>query len=181
MTYDKLKLPTAIIAALLPLSGAMAENYDGQDLTGQTLNTTSTMDGWSFVGTNLTNVTFTPPNSLTLRISNVDFSNADFTGTTFTNVRFEEGNNFSGSNITYEQFITGARALESWNVNLSNMDLTEWTILKRTNNGVSNLDITDSIINGAQLYFKNEDISIVDKIATTPTIGISFFQTATSA
>ena len=184
MTYDKLKLPTAIIAALLPLSGAMAENYDGQDLTGQTLNTTNSMsvgEGWSFIGTNLTNATFAPLSGSTLTISNIDFSNADFTGTTFTNVSFKGGINFSGNNITYEQFITGARALESWNVNLSNMDLTGWTILKRTNNGVSNLDITDSIINGAQLYFKNEDISIVDKIATTPTIGISFFQTATSA
>ena len=140
MTYDKLKLPTAIIAALLPLSGAMAENYDGQDLTGQTLNTTSSMsvgEGWSFIGTNLTNATFAPLSGSTLTISYINFSNADFTGTTFTNVSFRGGINFSGSNITYEQFITGARALESWNVNLSNMDLTGWTILRRTNNGLA--------------------------------------------
>ena len=180
MTYDKLKLPTAIIAALLPLSGAMAENYDGQGLTGQTLNTTSTMDGWSFVGTNLTNVTFTPPNSLTLRISNVDFSNADFTGTTFTNVSFKGGINFSGSNITYEQFNQGISTNNTaWNnVNFSNMDLAGWRLGvasydinnpgKGMTNNYTNLKIADSKINNATLYYSTT-YSVAFKKAITST------------
>ena len=97
MTYDKLKLPTAIIAALLPLSGAMAENYDGQDLTGQTLNTTNSMsvgEGWSFIGTNLTNATFAPLSGSTLTISNIDFSNADFYGHDVYECKIRRGEQF---------------------------------------------------------------------------------------
>ena len=165
MTYDKLKLPTAIIATLLPLSGAIAQNYDGQDLTGQTLNTTNSMNvtgGWSFIGTNLTNVTFAPQSGW-LTISNVNFSNADFTGTTFTNVTFGEGINFSGSNLTYEQFTQG-EITKAWNnINLSNMDLAEWRLgtasYSASNPGAglstnyTNLNIADSKINNATLYF----------------------------
>lgn len=72
MTYDKLKLPTAIIAALLPLSGAMAENYDGQDLTGQVIrvdSATMTAPDWSFVGTNLTNAMITSQNGSALTMT----------------------------------------------------------------------------------------------------------------
>ena len=183
MTYDKLKLPTAIIAALLPLSGAMAENYDGQDLTGQTLNTTNSMsvgEGWSFIGTNLTNATFAPLSGSTLTISNIDFSNADFTGTTFTNVSFKGGINFSGSNITYEQFNQGISTNNTaWNnVNFSNMDLAGWRLGvasydinnpgKGMTNNYTNLKIADSKINNATLYYSTT-YSVAFKKAITST------------
>ena len=88
----------------------------------------------------------------------VDFSGANFTGTTFTNVTLGDGNNFSGSNLSYEQYNSFSRPT---NINLSNMDLNGWYIGNSTMNvtearyteSYENLNIANSIINNATFYY----------------------------
>ena len=177
MTYDKLKLPTAIIATLLPLSGAIAENYDGQDLTGRVIRVDSaamTAPDWSFVGTNLTNAMITSQNASTVTITGVDFSGANFTGTTFSNVELGIGNNFSGSNLSYEQYHSFNNPTD---INLSNMNLNGWNIGRGTVNtsqhhyteSYSNLNIANSTINNATLYYNRSLSSSIFENALTST------------
>lgn len=162
MKFEKLKLFAVAIVAVLPLFDVCA----GQDYSGQTV--TLTAGGYNkYAGANFTNATIvgsSGSSSLPVYIYDSDFSGADFTNTKFENIVFIGGNNFSGSNITYAQFVKCLQGNPptAWsNVNLSKMDLSGWVLgVASMENGTydyinnyGSVNLTDSIINNSRLFF----------------------------
>lgn len=157
MKFEKLKLFAVAIVAVLPLFDVCA----GQDYSGQTV--TLATGSNKYAGANFTNATIVG-SSTPAYIHDSDFSGADFTNTKFENIVFLFGNNFSGSNITYDQFVKCLQGNPPsvWNdVNLSKMDLSGWALgVANMENGTydyinnyEKVNVTDSIINNSRLFF----------------------------